>query len=257
MKKYLGILLIIVLSSCKSKAVLAEGSAGNLLTAEKIIENHYNNKTDFSTLYIKASARYQDDKQTQNVQAEIKIKKDEKILVSIRVLGFTMAKALITPTSVQYYEKIGNKYFEGDYAGLSNWLGTDLDFQKVQNMFLGKAMDDLHKGKYAVSIMEKLYKLGGNSDAKTDKSFFFEGENFLLKRQEINQVQQERTLQVAYPDYKKYDQMILPLSLAIDAKQKDGKTNIDIEYKNSTFNEDLSFPYSVPEGYERIYIDKN
>lgn len=257
MKKYLAILLIIVLSSCKSKAVLAEGSASNLLTAEKIIENHYNNKTDFSTLYIKASARYQDDKQTQNVQAEIKIKKDEKILVSIRVLGFTMAKALITPTSVQYYEKIGNKYFEGDYAGLSNWLGTDLDFQKVQNMFLGKAMDDLHKGKYAVSIMEKFYKLGGNSDAKTNKSFFFEGENFLLKRQEINQVQQERTLQVAYPDYKKYDQMILPLSLAIDAKQKDGKTNIDIEYKNSTFNEDLSFPYSVPEGYERIYIDKN
>ena len=51
--------------------------------------------------------------------------------------------------------------------------------------------------------------------------------------------------------------MILPLSLAIDARQKEGKTNIDIEYKTATFNEDLSFPYSVPEGYERIYIDKN
>jgi len=256
MKKHLTILLLILLASCKSKAILAEGNASNTLSADKIITSYDNNKIDFSTLYIKANAKYQDDKQSQNVQAEIKIKKNEKILVSIRILGFTVAKALITPTSVQYYEKIGSKYFEGDYAGLSQWLGTDLDFQKVQNMFLGKTLDDMHKGKYAVSILEKLYKLQSNPDAKTDKSFFFESDNFLVKRQEINQPMQERTLQIAYPDYKKYDAMILPLSLAIDARQKESKTNIDIEYKNISFNEDLSFPYSVPEGYERIYIDK-
>ncbi len=256
MKKYLALLVLILLSSCKSKAFLAEGSASKNLSADKIINNHYSNKTEFSTLNIKASAKYQDDKQTQNVQAEIRIKKDEKILVSIKVLGFTMAKALITPTSVQYYEKIGGKYFEGDYVGLSQWLGTDLDFQKVQNMFIGKAIDDLHKGKYAVSIMEKLYKLQSNSEGNTDTSFFFESSNFLVKRLEINQPALDRTLQVAYPDYKKYDEMILPLSLAIDARQKESKTNIDIEYKNVTFNEDLTFPYSVPEGYERIFIDK-
>jgi hypothetical protein len=138
---------------------------------------------------------------------------------------------------------------------LSQWLGTDLDFQKVQNMFLGKTLDDLHKGKYAVSILEKLYKLQSKPDVNTDKSFFFESDNFLVKRQEINQPLQDRTLQIAYPDYKKYDAMILPLSLAIDARQKESKTNINIEYKNISFNEDLSFPYSVPEGYERIYIN--
>ena len=50
--------------------------------------------------------------------------------------------------------------------------------------------------------------------------------------------------------------MILPLTLAIEANQKKGKTTIDIDYKSATFNEELSFPYSVPEGYERIYINK-
>lgn len=256
MKKYLAFIAILFLASCKPKAVLAEGIASNKITAEKIIENHYNNKIDFSTLYIKASARYEDAKNTQNVSAEIRIKKDEKILVIIRVLGITMAKALITPNAVQYYEKIGNKYFEGDYAGLSKWLGTDLDYQKVQNLLIGKAIDDLHKGKFIVSIMEKLYKLQSNV-GNSENSFYFEGDNFLVKRQEINQPSLDRTLQVVYPDFKKYDQAILPLSLAIDARQNENKTNIDIEYKNITFNEDLSFPYNVPEGYERIYIDKN
>ena len=256
MKKNLIFLLIILVVSCKPKAILAEGSASNTIDAETIIKNHYNNKIDFSTLNIKASARYEDAKNTQNVSAEIRIKKDEKILVIIRVIGITMAKALITPTSVQYYDKIGNKYFEGDYAGLSKWLGTDLDYQKVQNLLIGKAIDDLNKEKFVVSIMEKLYKLQSNV-GNSEKSYYFESDNFLIKRQEINQPALDRTLQVVYPDFKKYDAMILPLSLSINARQNDNKTNIQIEYKNITFNEEITFPYNVPEGYERIYIDKN
>jgi hypothetical protein len=31
------------------------------LKSSKIIANHYNNKSDFSTLYIKADAKYSDD----------------------------------------------------------------------------------------------------------------------------------------------------------------------------------------------------
>jgi len=113
MKKYISLFLVIFLVSCKAKVVVVpetKVATDNIMTADKIIENHYNNKNDFSTLYIKANAKYQDDKQSQNVTAEIKIKKDDRILISVRVLGITMAKAMITPTSVQYYEKIGNKY---------------------------------------------------------------------------------------------------------------------------------------------------
>ena len=261
MKKYSRLFLLcffssLALVSCKSKAALLEGTASNLLTSDKVIENHYNNKTEFSTLYIKAAAKYSDEKNTQNVTAEIKIQKNEKILVSIRFLGITMAKALITPTEVKYYDKINNNYFEGDYSGLSKWLGTDLDFDKVQNILLGKAFDDLHKSNFTVSITDKMYKLEDNNNANTSKSFFFESDNFLLKQQEVNQPNSQRALQIAYPEYKQYNEMILPLTIVIAAFHNDNKTNIDIEYKNVSFNEALSFPYSVPEGYKRIYIEK-
>ncbi|MBC7525433.1 MAG: DUF4292 domain-containing protein [Flavobacterium sp.] len=254
MNKYLAFAVLFLIFSCKTKAVLAEGNASNKITASKVIENHYSSKTDFSTLYIKATAHYEDDKNTQNVTADIRIKKDEQILVIIRFLGFTMAKALITPNSVQYYEKIGSNYFEGDYAGLSQWLGTDLDFYKVQNMFIGKALDKLIDDKYQVSIIDKLYKLEDNADGKTFKSYFFEADNFLLKKEVISQPSQDRFLEISYPEYKKYDEMILPLNIAIDATQNKGKVKINIDYKGVTFNEELSFPYEVPDGYERIYI---
>jgi opacity protein-like surface antigen len=130
MNKFLALMAVaVLLFSCKSKAIVTEATVPvTYLKASKIIANHYNNKSDFSTLYIKADAKYSDDRSSQNVTAEIKIKKDEQILVSIRFLGITMAKASITPTSVSYYEKIKGTYFEGDFSALSQWLGTDLDW---------------------------------------------------------------------------------------------------------------------------------
>jgi hypothetical protein len=254
MKKIAYLLLVFFVVSCKtSKTVLSEGKADNVLSSQKIIENHYGNKIDFSTLYIRANAKYKDEKQSQTVSAEIKIKKDEKILVSIRFLGITMAKALITPNEVQYYEKINGTYFQGDYAALSKWLGTDLDFQKVQNLLLGKPIDDLTKGNYTSSIIDKFYKLN-TFENKTEKSFLFEGEHYLLKKQEIIQQTPQRALEVNYPKFQEVSSTYLPASLFILALQQSGRTEISVDYNTITFNEELSFPYSVPDDYERIYI---
>ena len=256
MKKYIGLATIFALFSCTAKKTLVgEIVVNRELTSEKIIEKHYNDKMSFSTLYIKSSASYKDNKQSQNVTAEIKVKKDEKILISIRFLGITMAKALITPDKVQYYEKLNSSYFEGNYTALSQWLGTDLDFQKVQNMLIGESFDDLKSGKYTTVLEDKLYKLSASSIAGINKTFYLGSDNFLVKKQEISQIDQGRTLQVSYPERKTASEAFLPLRIAIEAIQNSGKTNININYNSISFNEDLSFPYSVPESYERVFIN--
>lgn len=264
-KMVLVVLVCVAFVSCKSKQVFVDTkapTAGVTLdstgtaASQKIIAGHYANKIDFSTLYIRASAKYKHGDDSQSVSAEIKIKKDEQILVSIRVLGITMAKALITPKEVKYYEKLNGNYFEGDYASLGKWLGTDLDFYKVQNMLIGKPIDDLTKGKYSFSETDKFYKLNAK-EGTTDKTFSFEAGNFLLKKQEVNQPDKERNFEANYPNFQEFATAILPASLTINAFQKNEKTTIIIDYNSITFNEELTFPYSVPEGYDRIYIKEN
>jgi hypothetical protein len=262
MKNWYYLLLVVFLVSCKSKAVVVDSKPKtvaqvkdtNAMSSDKIIQNHYGNKSDFSTLYIRSSVKYSDDKQTQNVSAEIKIKKGEKILVSIRFLGITMAKALITPNEVQYYEKIKGTYFEGDYQVLSEWLGTDLDYAKIQNLLLGQPIDNLTADKFTMLLLDKTYKLSSDT-SKTEKSFYFDDERFLLKKQEIVQTDKQRAFDVSYANYHDFETAILPGELLINAVQIKGKTEISIEYNSVSFNEDLTFPYSVPEGYERIFIN--
>nr|WP_315203133.1 DUF4292 domain-containing protein [uncultured Flavobacterium sp.] len=246
-----------LLVSCKVKGKVAEESKkedSKSMSADRILKKHYANKSDFTTLYIKSNVKYNDEKQSQNLTAEIKIKKDEQILVSIRFLGITMAKALITPASVKYYEKLNGTYFEGDFSSLSKWLGTDLDFNKVQNILIGQAMDDLTKGKYQDSLVDQSYRLEDLSKNNTKKYFFFDKESFLLKKQEISQTVENRRIEVLYSDYKKYNESPLPSDIAINAVQDKGKTEINLGYNGITINEELSFPYSVPKDYKRILI---
>lgn len=256
MKRFLAIVVLVLLVGCKSKSVVVSATkpTDSGMSAKKIIASYNNNTIDFKTLYIKSNVQYADDKQSQNVTAEIKIKKDEQILVSVRFLGITMAKASITPTSVSYYEKMGSNYFEGDFSTLSQWLGTDLDYTKIQNMLLGRAIDDLGKGKYTESIADQGYKLEDESAGDFKKSFYFDANTFMLNKQEIAQTAKDRMIDVGYYNNTVYKEGTLPSRVIINAIQPKGKSKINFEYNTITFNEELSFPYSVPNGYKRIII---
>lgn len=259
MKRYIALVFVTaVMVSCKSKAVAVQNNneVKEVVIKEdkKAIEKHYDNKLDFSTLYIKASARYVDEKQSQNVTADIRIEKDKQILISVRFLGITMAKALITPTTVSYYEKINSTYYEGDFSSLSKWLGTELDYSKVQNLLVGEALDDLRKGKYTQTIVDNLFKLEDQKEANIKKAFFLDADKYLLQKEEISQPSEDRLLQISYADSKVFNQGILPTSIEISAIQPKGKTNINLNYNTISFNEELSFPYSVPSGYKKVII---
>lgn len=256
MRKYLLLLVLPLFFACKSKSLVANEKAEKNLSAEKIIKNYYaNDKIDFSTAYIKSNVSYKDSKQSQSVTAEIKIKKDEMILLSIRFLGITMAKALITPDRVQYYEKPNSKYFDGDYSTLSKWLGAELNYQKIQNLLLGQPLDNLREYKYTSSIFENLYALETVSKSTVKQSYFFDASQFLLKMLTLTEESQAKSLTVFYQEHSNYPQGTLPKRFSIEAAQQKGTSFIGVDYKSVSFNEDFSFPYSVPSGFERINID--
>ena len=258
MRKIIMVLFLMVLVSCKTQQAVViaapEVPKTKDISAEEIIANHYNNKINFATVYIKSNVRFSDEKQTQNVSAEIKIKKDEQILISVRFLGITMAKALITPATVSYYEKMNSTYFEGDFSGLSQWLGTDLDFSKIQNMLLGEAFDNLQQGKYTLSKSEQGFELADLQSEKTKKNYVLDMEKFQIKKQEISQPEQDRMIQVSYSERASFNEGAVPMQVLINALQAKGKTEISFNYNAVSFNEELSFPYSVPNGYKRILI---
>lgn len=255
--KFLSLVFLsLILLSCKTKQIVASVEAASLVNTQVLLNSHQALNKDFTTLAINANTSYKDSKNSYSFTTDIRIEKDQKILISAKFLGFVVAKALITPTQVQYYEKNNGTYFEGDFSQLSKWLGTPLSFEKVQNLLLGKMINEVNQ-KEASSKLENGLNVVTVSNESFDEYYAFEPLNALLKNQQIVQKNERRTLQSIVESHQSASNLFLPAKYFIAAKQENNSNsvNIEIDYKSIKINDLLSFPYSVPQGYTQAQLD--
>lgn len=247
--------MLLALSSCKSKKSLTNTDALDDISTKKIISNHYDNTFSQKTVNANLNANYSDNKMSTSINIKLRIDMDKTIWMSATKLGFPLAKVKITPDRVSYYEKLKGTYYDGDFALLSKWLGTELDYQKVQNILLGQAVLNLKQGKYDSKLDNQLYQL---SPIKENELFgilfFLNPENFKLNRQEITNTEKKQMLSVSYANYKDIKGEQFPENINIRATDKENLTTINIQYKSVEFNEELTFPFEIPSGYKEITL---
>jgi len=249
------ILLLLVATSCKSKRNVADANVINTISTKKIINNHYSNNFNKKTIYAKLNAKYRDKKTSASVNIKLRLEKDKTIWMSATKFGLPLAKMKITPKRVMYYEKLQRTYFDGDFSLLSKWLGTDLDYEKVQNILLGQAVLNLKKGKYNSKISNNLYQLTPkNENVLFNILFFMNPGNFKLNKQEIRHPEKYQFLSVSYPKYNKINGEQFPKNIHIKATENKKITTINIEYRSVEFNKELTFPFSIPSGYKEISL---
>lgn len=250
---YIG-MVILLLTACKSKMVT--GSASNMnLSAKKVIKNYQTNQFDKNTINAKLRLKYSGKNSLPNVSASLRVEKDKAIWISVSKLGFQVAKILITPDEVSYYEKINRTYFTGTFADLSNWLGADLDFAKVQNLLVGEALYDLKKEKFDIRAINKNYLLTPiNPHPLYAILFYINPVNFKVTSQQINEKSDHKSLVINYNDYQTIDNQIFPKIIAIIADDNKYVTKIEVTYKSVEFDKKLSFPFEIPKNYEQVAL---
>jgi len=249
------VIFLVFFVSCKSGKVLTDGTVNKNLPAKTIIKTHYQNEIDFKTLSGKMKIDYSDGSNNQGFSVSLRMEKDNAIWISA---PFGIVKAYITPNRVSFYNKLQNEYFDGDFAYLSNILGTELDFEKLQNVLLGQALFNLKEGKYDMSIADKNYQLKPRKVAELFKTLFqIEPKNFKIAKQELSQPLKKRLLEIKYKNYQKINKWVIPNEILITAIDKDLTNTIGIEYRNIEFDRSLNFPYKIPKGFDEIVLKKD
>lgn len=245
------ITILLFLQSCKTTKLAVEGTASKL-PAKTIVKNHNANKLDFKTIRGRMKVGYESGDDSQSHTLSFRMEKDKGILLSA-TLG--LAKVYITPTRVSFYNKLQNEYFDGDFSYLSNLLGTELDFEKVQNMLLGQAIFNLEDDRYRASIIENNYQLKPIKDFDLFKRLFLiESSNYKIANQQISQPDEKRVLNINYKTYQKIETKVFPDNIIITAEEENRKVIIEIDYRNVEFNKSVSFSYKVPKGYKEIVL---
>lgn len=244
--------LTLFLASCKSSRVITGGTVDEKLSAKTIIKNHYRNQPDFKTLSGRMRIDYSDGDSNHSFNVSLRMEKDKAIWISAP-LG--VVKAYITPSRVSFYNKLQNEYFDGDFSYLSNFLGTELDFEKIQNLLLGQALFDLRDGRYDALANEATYELKPRQELDLFKIYYLiEPKNFKVAAQRLSQPLRKRLLEIRYKDYQQQGKHIIPNEIGITAINTDHRNVIALAYRNVELNRPLNFPYEIPRGYDEILL---
>lgn len=247
MRKYISFILVFtfVLTSCGTKK--AASDLDKPVSERVALKNFEKNSPAFESISGKMKVSYESEKDAQSLSINYRILKDEKIWLSAKVMGLvSVAKVLITPEKVQYYEKLDKTYFDGDFRIAKEYLGLEIDFEQIQNLLIGRNLEPLKKKHmyYSENAYLNISELQ-NFLIFTAK---ISASDFLLAEQGLSQ--QDRDLKVFYKDYRQDKNSYFPNEILILAKENDDLVKIKLDYKSRSLNQKLSFPYSVPSSYK-------
>lgn len=250
---YISICFLLVLTACGgAKTVVGSATANPALTTKNIINAHKSAAQNFTTLAARMQVKYQDPEQSQSITTSLRMEKDKAIWIKASILGITLAKVLITPDQVQFYETIDGSYFVGDFRLLSDLLGTDIDFQQAQAIFLGQSIAPLTSAKFNSSITNNKYALIPKvQDPRFILQLFLNPDTFLISSEKISQPEKGNTLEVTYGPYQIVENANYPTEIYIQAIENEKTTTVEINYRKIDLNVSVNFPFQIPEGYQQ------
>jgi hypothetical protein len=242
-----------ILTGCKTtKNMINVKTTAKDMSARKVARKHIAANFERKTIDAKLKVNFDNEKTNQSLSVSMKIKKDEVIwLKGTKII--TVFKAEITPTSVRYYSSLFKNYFEGDFSMIEQLLGVKINFEQLQNLFLGQSLLNVKEEDQEVKIVNNAYILSPEKQTELFDIFFtINPAHFKLDQQAIVNSEKNLRLEIKYPSYNLIDNEVFPSQIQIKAKNSKRVTAIDLIYKAVVFDEEVEMSFNIPSGYKQL-----
>lgn len=253
MKKFVTTLLLIsILSGCKTLKNTTTATDTSALSTESVLKLYEENLFQSKTLSAKLKTTFQNDKGRQSFTIKLRIEKDKTIWMSASYLGITVAKLLMTPDRIQYYEKLNQTYYDSDYTFIKENTGVNFDFQHIQNILLGQAFNGLSENNFQAYVNDNQLVLKYEPYFEDIIGFFtIDTRYHKLAKQEAMESESAH-VSVTYEDYQTVDNEIIPAVMRIEVNKNQKITRLDWIFTDLSINQSVSFPFEIPEGYSQV-----
>jgi len=264
MKIVFVLLAIITLASCRStkniqtaitKKDTVESVATPKIDTTQLINNALltlkNNRIDYKTFSAKVDVDYRggDDKHY-DVNANLRMHKDSLIWISVNaVFGIEAMRLLINKDSVFLLDKLNKTYLTRSIDYLQEVSGLPLTLATLQDILVGNPVfiDSV------VSYSNDNSTISLLSIGKTFKNLItINGEKNVLVHSKLDDldITRSRTADLNYDDYENKKGKSFSSKRRITVAEKN-KLDISLNFKQYEFDDEQSFPFSIPKNYKQ------
>lgn len=245
-------LLLIVFQACKSIAILPTNSPIKNVNIEALASKIRSNYPKVNNVRSRIKATYNNGKRKQQIIVQFRMESKKKLWLSATMI-IPIAKLLVTPNKVSFYEKFQKTYFEGNYDLINTPFNTNFVYSDLENIFLGKPFLNPDQGRWKQISNPQYYILipqGKRSGIKP--TLFFDPVSFLLKEQRFFVPGTNYNITIKYLRHIKIEGKSLPSLIEITFFDGNQSQTLELEFNRIDFIENLNFPFEIPNGYSKI-----
>jgi len=217
------------------------------------------------TLTAKAAVQSVIGEQENSFNINLRIHTDSIIWISITpLLGIEVARVMVTRDSVMFMDRLNKKFSVSDFQMLNELLQVNVDFDIIQGVLTGNLFA-YKKNKFnSVYIEEQYYILSTLSKRKLKRSLedadinkpivqdlWVNDSTYRVIKLNVEDQRLNKSLLTDYEDHRQSDGGLFPYKSKTVIKAEK-LVKIDIEYLKLTLNNEIEFPFTIPQGYERI-----
>ena len=244
-----------VLTSCKSVRVLPNKAPVKRVDLKVLTAEIAKAEENISTFRARIKAVYNDQKRKQQVNVNFRLEDGKTLWMSANML-IPIAKLLVTPEEVQFYEKFQKTYYKGSIDFINQQLGSSFTFNDLQNIFLGNPVTDLRKVKVERISHPKYYVLSPKAKGQLFRpTYFFDPVSFRLVEQRFLVSGTGQSLSIKYTQSQQMAGKTVPKAIEISTFDGSNFLQLSLEYLRVDFPKNLTTPFSIPAGYKKIDLN--
>lgn len=248
------LIFTIMLSSCGGSKSALKDKALKTETLKAIVKNYDKSNPKFTTMRGRLKGVFIDGDDQQSINISYRFKKDEVLWMSAKLAGLIqVAKMMISPKNIQFYERIDQSYFDGDFELVSSFLGLELNYEQLQNLLLGQTIKPIDIKESDFQNLEGFFQINTSFDNDLSQSIILDEKTFKIRQQALSMGNKE--IKIIYKSYQVIDNMSFPAEMVILAGDNEDQVSIILNYRSINLNDDLKFPFNIPDNFKPIELN--
>ncbi len=236
----------------------------------KLVSSNY---LDYNTLSIKSGIKIEFNNKNYSLKGNFRLRKDSLIWINLNhASGLPVLRAIITPDSIKYLDKINKKYYSGKYEETAKALKINLNFKSLQSLLTNEliSVSDNRKpsrifSDYKSYIDSNMYVLQNVKNRKIKKFHKRNKSNILLLEQihirpgvfkiekfEVEEIKTNKKLTIDYYKFTKIDSTLFPKRVDFTVKSDSSLTVINMKYSRIKVNTKNKYNFRIPKKYEIV-----
>jgi hypothetical protein len=204
----------------------------------------------FNTFSAKAATKLNIDGSSNDVTLNMRIDHDKKIWVSITaLLGIEVARAIITPDSIQIINKLQGVYIKKPFSYIYTYANKQINYNMLESILVGNAIPGiLNDDKTNLQADNGMINLTGNLQDLVYTLML--NPDMKVAQLNLSNPNEEQSLQVANSVFINQGAQLIPSQIDILSVSQNKKVQANLHYTKVDLDQPLQYPFNIPESYK-------